>query len=113
MSKELTPSEIAAALQAMGVEVPEELSERAANEKNDATERYLFEHLSSIENETDRIAAATESREWSEQVAANMLSFDSFEASKPGRGSNKVTRRKIVVDTPAGELTIMLDVPRS
>jgi len=110
MAKEMTAAQVAAWFAAQGLEVPETLVETATNEARDALESYLYDHLSSIESETDRIAAATESLEWAESVAANMLSFDSFESGKQGRGDSKVLRRKVVLDLPEfGTLTIMLD----
>ncbi len=110
MAKNLTPSELREQLIALGMPVPDELNARAENEKNDALETYLYERLSSIESETDRVAAAEESLAWAKSVGAEMLSFDSFEAGKQGRGDSKVLRRKIVLDLPEiGTLTIMLD----
>jgi hypothetical protein len=108
---DMTAAQVAEWMAAQGLKVPADVLKRAESEKNDETETYLYERLSTISNETDRIAAAQESREFFETVAANMLSFDGQEKNRPGRGNSKVFERHVGIETAAGFLKVTLQVP--
>lgn len=108
---EMTAAQVAEWMLSQGLEIPAQVAEAAENEKNDETETYLYERLSGIENETDRIAAAQESREFFETVAANMISFDGQEKNRPGRGTSKVFERHVGIETSVGFLKVTLQVP--
>ena len=49
MAKELTPAELAAAMQAMGLDVPEELQEKIANALEDEAFHYIVPRLVNVE----------------------------------------------------------------
>lgn len=108
---EMTAAQVAEWMAAQGLKIPAEVKRAAENEKNDETETYLYDRLSGIGNETDRIAAAKESREFFETVAANMLSFDGQEKNRPGRGSSKVFERHVGIETSVGFLKVTVQVP--
>lgn len=108
---DMTAAQVAEWMASQGLKIPAEVKRAAESEKNNETETYLFERLSSISNETDRIAAAEESRVFFETVAANMLSFDGQEKNRPGRGTAKVFERHIGIETEAGYLKVTLQVP--
>lgn len=108
MAKTLTPSEIAEQLVALGMPVPEELKEKAANEKTDAIERGFYDHLTSIEKESTRVATASKFRVKSNEFASFLMALDSKESGKPGRGDKKFALRSFTVETPDGELVVKL-----
>lgn len=105
---DMTAAQVAEWMQAQGLEVPADVQAKADTEKTSEVESYLYDRLSSITSETDRIAAAEESREFFETVAAHMMSFDSQEKNKPGRGDNKYRSHFVGIETPAGFLKVEL-----
>lgn len=99
MAKQLTPSELAAALQAMGMEVPAELQERANNEASDAVEVYLSERLS----ESDEKKKISSAESWRENIFALAEHFvEDFKGQEKNVGQGRVFERFVSVDLPDG-----------
>lgn len=99
MAKNLTPSELAAALQAMGMEIPAELQERAANEASDAVEIYLSERLSESD-EKKKVAAA---EVWRKEIFGLAEKFvGAFNGQEKNVGQGRVFERFVSIDLPDG-----------
>lgn len=108
---EMTAAQVAEWMASQGLKIPAEVKRAAENEKNDETETYLYERLSSITDESNRITRAQEQRVFLEQVAQEMLSFDGQEKNRPGRGNSKVFERHVGIETSVGFLKVTLQVP--
>lgn len=92
MAKTLTPEEIAAALVAMGLDVPEDLSAKVANSVQDTAQTEISEHLS-IDDEKKKVAAASK---WQEELFALVSRFAAdFKGQEKNVGQGRVFERYI------------------
>lgn len=103
MAKELSPAELAAALIAMGLPVPEELNEKVANSVEDAAVSAIADRLS-VEDENSEIA---------EKWQANLFDLaeqfhGEFKAETNNVGRGKRIDRKVQIETPMGTLFVRL-----
>jgi hypothetical protein len=106
MSKELSAVEIAAALQAMGLEVPAELQAKVENSVSDRAEEYLFDRLQS-----DEPATAEEWRETMFSLAETMAA--DFIGQEKNVGQGRVFECFAEVETPSGaKIAIRYREPR-
>ena len=110
MAKTLTPAELAAALQSMGLDVPEELSARVENSVADAAEVYISERLSESD-EKAKVAAAEMWRETLFGLAENFV--EEFNGQEKNVGQGRVFERMLNLDMPDGStFTIRHREPR-
>ena len=111
MAKELTPSEIVSALQAMGLPIPEELNNRAANETNDAIERKIASKLHGDDSDPKTIQSA---ETWREDLFALANEFVlAFNGEEKNVGQGRVFERMITIELPDGSaFTIRHREPR-
>ncbi len=99
MAKQLTPSEIAAALVSMGLDVPADLAEKAQNEASDAVEIYLTERMS----ETDEKKKVSAAESWRLEIFALAEHFvETFIGQEKNVGQGRVFERFVSVDLPDG-----------
>jgi hypothetical protein len=99
MAKQLTPEEIAAALVAMGMDVPEELTAKVANSVQDTAQAYIAEHLS----ETDEKKKVTAAEKWQANVFTLAASFaGAFDGQEKNVGQGRVFERYIEVTLADG-----------
>jgi hypothetical protein len=99
MAKSLSAAEIAAALQELGLQVPDDLATKVANSKSDEAEVEIAKHLA--ESDEKKKVAAVES--WrkdlfamAEKVAAE------FAGQEKNVGQGRVFERYVEIETPAG-----------
>lgn len=105
MAKDLTPSEIAAALQAMGMQIPDELNAKVENAVADTAEEKI---LSRFENPDakDVTKAAENWRKDLFDLAASFANSFKGEQRNVGRGNRFV--RVLEIETPNGTLVVKL-----
>lgn len=99
MAKTLTAAEIAAALQALGLSVPEELNAKVANSKSDEAEVTIAKHLS--ESDEKKLVASAEAwRVLLFDVAAKVAA--EFKGDEKNVGQGRVFERYVEIETPDG-----------
>lgn len=105
MAKDLTPEQIASALQAMGMPIPEELQEKVENAVSDAAFHYISERLVNVEDKeiTDR---ATEWQTELFDLAANVHSY--IRADEKNRGQGRRMVHFLSFETPDGTFKVEL-----
>lgn len=107
MSKELSPVDLAAALQAMGLDVPAELQAKVENSVSDRAEEYLSARL--IQNENPETA-----EQWRETMfsLAETMAAD-FVGQEKNVGQGRVFECFAEVETPSGaKIAIRYREPR-
>lgn len=110
MSKNLSPAELAAALESMGMPVPEELATRVANSVADDAERYIAEKLT----ETDEKKIVSAAEKWRTDLFALAENFVSeFNGQEKNVGQGRVFERFVSIELPDGSnLTVRHREPR-
>ena len=108
---EMTAAEVAAWFEKQGKKIPADVQKQVEEEKTDATDTYLYERLSSVKDEANRVQRATQNRIFFGEVANTMLEFDGQEKNRPGRGTAKVFERHVGIETAHGFLKITLQQP--
>jgi hypothetical protein len=99
MAKQLTPSEIAAALVSMGLDVPADLAEKAQNEASDAVEIYLTERMS----ETDEKKKVSAAESWRLEIFDLAERFaETFTGQEKNVGQGRVFETFVSIDLPDG-----------
>jgi hypothetical protein len=104
MAKDLTAVELAAALTAMGLDVPDELAAKIENEVEDNAFHKIVPLLSVPEDETTDKAT-----EWQERLFTLSDDFESdFTGERANIGQGNKFRRQVVIQTNNGTLTVKL-----
>lgn len=110
MAKVLTPAELAAALEGMGMPVPEELKSKVENSVADTAEIYILERLSESDEKKKVAAAET----WRTDLFALATRFTAaFNGQEKNVGQGRVFERFVSIELPDGSnLTVRHREPR-
>ncbi len=99
MAKSLTAVEIAAALQEMGLSIPDELKSKVENSVSDRAEETIASHLTA-EDEKDRVMAA---ELWRGEIFELAGTFaEAFKGQEKNVGQGRVFERYVEVELPDG-----------
>jgi Tfp pilus assembly protein PilX len=99
MAKSLSAAEIAAALQEMGLTIPDELQAKVQNSKADAAEVEIASHLS--ESDEKKLVAAAEA--WrTDLFALSTKVAAEFKGQEKNVGQGRVFERYVEIETPDG-----------
>lgn len=110
MAKNLSPVELAAALESMGMPVPDELKKKVSNAVADTAETYISEKLA-ISDEKKKVTAAEEWRERLFTLGADVQTM--FNGQEKNVGQGRVFERFISIELPDGSnLTVRHREPR-
>lgn len=109
MSKELSAVDLAAALQAMGLDVPAELAAKVENSVADRAEEYIVDRLSETA-ENKRVASA---ERWRKSLFGLAEKFAAeFDGQEKNVGQGRVFERFVEIETPSGKFAVRLREPR-
>lgn len=104
MAKDLTAVELAAALTAIGLDVPDELAAKIENEVEDNAFHKIVPLLAVEEEVVTDTATA-----WQERLFTLASDFeDDFEGERVNIGQGNKFRRQVVIQTNNGTLTVKL-----
>ena len=111
MSKQMTPSELIAALEARGIAIPDDLVQARENETRDEAFHYLSEKMPERENEkaparTSRVESLVNELFSLAARVSDETSFD--EKTVQGRGTDKHKVHALKISTDNGHLSIVL-----
>jgi hypothetical protein len=99
MAKSLSAAEIAAALQALGLSVPEDLATKVSNSKSDEAEVEIAKHLS----ESDEKKKVASVEKWRKDLFALATRVESeFSGQEKNVGQGRVFERYVEIETPDG-----------
>lgn len=106
MAKDLTPAELAAALTALGMDIPKELAEKVSNSVLDEAIEKVSGRIET-EDEDSKLAEGYTS-EFFDLAARMHTDFKSEEKGVQGRGNGKISEQKIEIVTPDGKFFVRL-----
>lgn len=112
MAKNLSPADLVAALESMGMPIPDDLQKKVANEKSDLAETKILGALATVD-ESDEKKNVREMKKSAEAWRADLFTLaERFESSFVGErrnvGQGNKYVRVMVLDTPNGTFTIKL-----
>ncbi len=108
MAKELSPADLAAAMQAMGLDVPEELQEKIANAMEDEAFHYIVPRIVNVE-EKELNETATKWQKNLFDLASEVRSY--IKADEKNRGQGRRLVHFLSIETHDGTLKVELSRP--